>query len=102
TENSNVGVQEFKKEEVEELFDVPQAFEVELANYNDNQERLYAFALDIGPEGILIIAPFIENERKIELKQGKSRNPDLNRSVSNVAIEVMSLKIPLGPPLSIV
>ncbi|MEJ2251684.1 MAG: hypothetical protein P8Y97_18755, partial [Candidatus Lokiarchaeota archaeon] len=90
-----------KEVEEEEPFAIPQAFEVELANYNNQQERLFAFVLDNGPEGILIIAPFIENEKKIELRQGKSKNSDLNRSVSEVVIEVISLKSPKGPPLVI-
>ncbi|MEJ2251991.1 MAG: hypothetical protein P8Y97_20320 [Candidatus Lokiarchaeota archaeon] len=102
TETCNTDFQEVAEEEHEEPFVVPQAFEVELANYNNSQERLYAFVLDNGPEGILIIAPFIENERMIELKQKKSKNSDLNRSVSEVAIEVISLKGPKGPPLAIV
>ncbi|MEJ2251102.1 MAG: hypothetical protein P8Y97_15795, partial [Candidatus Lokiarchaeota archaeon] len=102
TETYNTGIQEIVEVEQEEPFDVPIAFEVELINYNYSQERLYAFVLNNGSEGIRIIAPFIESERKIGLKQGKRKNPNLNRSVSKVAIEVISLKSPIGPPLSIV
>ncbi|MEJ2252281.1 MAG: hypothetical protein P8Y97_21785 [Candidatus Lokiarchaeota archaeon] len=80
---------------------IPEIFEIELANYNNQQNNFYIFALDNRPEGILIIALFIQNRRKIELRPKKSKNSDLHHSLSKGTIKIISLKNQKGSHLII-